>query len=396
MKNIVKTVALGLLTVGMLAGCDNSSSGGSSAKKWDKAMEQAMKDEFGVVIPAFDYTDDDLVELEDGEFFAWIGFESEAKTDKFIKSYDKALKKAGFEGSYEFFEDDEEGDYYVGYYEHVTDKKETFFEEEFKLPLGLSLNAYEMYGEWGVILDAYLDVEYKDVAQFPTEKVVNVIGSAVSVYYIPEVTSYSYRYRIDSYGYIYFDLIAQGDKISEQSVLGHLNGSHYYIQEGGFLSSYDYWCLPWEENYELTISSIDDGYVALSYGAYAAATIYAAFPAIEVAAGIGLPEASKSELVAFASEESYGYKVWSSEYDEHFTNVDAIDPAVKDSSLKQLSVSYKEALLAASFAEIEGHEGFYSKTVGEKQLVIGFAEENFYFTAYFAYGDIEEIFAQEY
>lgn len=386
MKNTLKTLALSLLTVGMLAGCGNNSSGGggSKGKTWDAKTTKAMEKELGVVIPYFEYDEEeDYVEFEDGYFFAYLSLADEDKAVSFLKSYDSSLKKAGFTGGYEYDEDYEE---YFGQYFYDSKKTVTFFNETFATPVNLSIEAYEGWdNDFAVMINASLSTEYKDATEFGADKFANVLGSYTDYYFV-EGTSYGYRYGQDEDGVYYLDLLVYGDVPSIDEFLGDLQSKAYYIQEGNIFTSYYYWCLPWGEEYCLMLNDYDDDFLALTYMLYAdPSKHYSSFPMATIQNYFELSDEEAAEAVmTFESCEEYGFKVWYTDDGEtYFLCVDAIDPAAKDSNLPKLSVSFRQALLAASFTYQEDDE-LWVKEFEDFTALVSFEENGNYFTAYYS------------
>lgn len=391
----IKKFLLPLLVAPLLAVSCNK--GGNAVQDWKKDIKEGMAEDFGVVVPYVKNLKDPYISYDEGSLFVYVTLNDYDSGLKFIQSYNETLKNAGFVGEFEEIEEVDEGETYYsiyGSYEHSTNFTFAAFDESFAMPVSLQINFGESYTGYALMLSAQLDIEYHE-SDNPFMKIVNVLGEGVTSFIIIEGESYLYRY-LPGYeeGEYYFDLVVQNAKCSEEEFHNDLVEQHCYIEEGGWLDDFDYWVLPWEEDYELYINqevikeSGSDLY--LSYGRYDKAEIYDSFPLTTLLEKIGFNYDSSS-IPTFASDAQYGFKMWSNS-ETGFTYIDAIDPKAGDESIeKDLSTLFLEALTAKGYQPVTSEDDdeeilYYQLNIDGCGLIkVGYQESDYYFTGFYSF-----------
>ena len=391
----IKKFLLPLIVTPLLAVSCNKG-GSAKVQDWEKDIKEGMTEDFGVVVPYVKNLKDPYISYEEGSLFVYAGFDDYDSGLEYIQSYDETLKNVGFVGEFEEIVEEDEGETYYsiyGSYEHSTNFTFAAFDESFAMPVSLQINFGESYAGYALILSAELDIEYHE-SDNPFLKVVNVLDEDVS-FYFTEGESYLYRYlpgyEEDEY---YCDIVIQNARCSEAEFHDDLVEQHCYIQDGGWLDNFDYWVLPWEEDYELYINqevikeSGSDLY--LTYGRYDKAVIYDSFPLTNLLEEIGFNYDSSS-IPTFASDNEYGFKMWSNS-DGEFTFIDAIDPKAGDESIeKDLSTLFLESLTAKGYqpvtAEDDDEEILYYQLnlEGCGLIKVGYEENDYYFIGFYSF-----------
>ena len=390
-----KKMILPLLITPLLAVSCNKSNG-SKTPGWSKSVKKGMQDEFGLVLPYVSGLEDPYISFEDGELFVYAEINDYDSGLDFVQNYGDSLSKAEFVGRYSEIEEEEEGETYYSIYAeyyHATGFTFTAFEETFAKPIDLQIQVGESYSGYVVMLTALLEIQYKQ-SENPFSYISNVLGPDVSSYMIVEGSSYLYRYLPGYYPEeYYFDLVVQDSDCILESLVQDLVDEHFYIEEGGFFDSYEYWCLPWEEEYEFYINQVVEKEnnkfdLYLTYGPYEKATIYDSFPMDELVSMLSY--SGDSSLIPTYSAYS-GYKIWTNNQTD-FVYVDAIDPKAEDESIeKELSELFVESLTAKGYQPVADEEDdeeilYYQLTVeGVGVLTAGYQEDNYYFTGFFGF-----------
>lgn len=393
-----KKMLLPLLITPLLAvSCNKSNGSGSKTPGWSKSVKKGMQDEFGLVLPYVSGLEDPYISFEDGELFVYAEIDDYDSGLEFVQNYGDLLLKAEFAGRYSEIEEEEEGETYYSIsaeYFHATDFTFTAFEETFAQPIDLQIQVVESYSGYAVMITALLEIQYKQ-SENPFSYISNVLGPDVSSYMVVEGSSYLYRYLPGYYPEeYYFDLVVQDSDCILESFVEDLADAHFYIEEGGFFDNYEYWCLPWEEEYEFYINQVvakenNKFDLYLTYGPYEKATIYDSFPMDELV--LMLSYSGDSILIpTYNSESGYGYKIWTNSQTD-FVYIDAIDPKAKDESIeKELSELFVESLTAKGYQPVTAEDDeeilYYQLTVeGVGVLTAGYQEENYYFTGFFGF-----------
>ena len=376
-----------------LASCNKG--GGKSTPDWDKETRDFMNDCFGVYIPYidglngidYDYTDDSF--FVEGHIATWDD------ALNLIGDYTSKLANYGFEGGFHEIHYTEAVDGYdydaiYGDYSHSTEKSFTVLEEEFAERLDLEIEISDDYtGAYFFMMSASLTIQYKDITEGLGQllgKISNVVGEGVG-FILPnglDQANFWYRYvpgDEDDECEVYIDVCLENVAYEEEFFYSDLRNANFYMQANGYY--FDYWCLPWDESYQMIIygiASMSETYYRynLTYGSYQQATIYpTTFPRQAIGQKLGLQEEEYTYIPAFSSKEGWGYKIW---MDEGYVCVDAVDPGGTDS----LEVTFLATLTEAGFAAHEDPDTettYYTKNVeGVGVFYVEFSENYNYFT----------------